>query len=389
LSGDQTFRKISLLSERADIIRFVENACETVDLLSVFSGKADIDSVIDNASLTLFDAALFQDSKTTLINRISKNYKRVICILSKDLPASIGQFAEFHFTYIVSFPLSIQNFRICILRFQNLLNNSRYEISPLSENYEDVPKSFFGNFCGKSEIIRDVRKRLLKVSCTQEPVLLLGETGTGKTTAAQVIHLLSDKKNKKLVYLPLSTVVETLAGSTFFGHAKGSFTNADSDSRGILEAADGSTLFFDEVGTASLDMQAMLLTVIETGVYKKVGAVKELHTNARFIFATNADLNKMLKEGRFRSDLYFRICDNVIRIPAIRERKEDIIDIVDNYIKKKNFTITLAALERLESYNWPGNIRELQKCLSRAMESNLTQIISEKDIDFGNFNFPQ
>ena len=218
---------------------------------------------------------------------------------------------------------------------------------------------------------------------------MLGETGTGKTTAAELIHALSVSKNKKMISYSLSTVVESLAESTFFGHVKGSYTNAENERIGLFEAADGSTLFLDELGVASLEVQAMLLTVLDTGNFKKVGTQKEQHVDVRMLFATNADLTRMLRNGSFRSDLYFRICDNIIKLPPLRERKEDILDIVKSYISKENYRIKQEALKRLENYSWPGNIRELHKCLRRAMNHSRDGIIGSEQIDFGDLNFLQ
>ena len=329
----------------------------------------------------MLDCSLLMNGSFSFFSRLQRFEERIVLILPVGLPEDIALFAEEHFTYIIPFPVSIEIFRTSVVRFQNLINHKAPEDIQLLADNQIVPQSFFGYFCGISEKILGVRRKLLKVSCSKKPVLLLGETGTGKNTAARVIHALSENKGKKLVRLPLSTVVDTLAGSTFFGHAKGSFTSADSDCKGVFEKANGTTLFLDELGTASLEVQAMLLSVLDTGVFKMVGTDIEKKTNARLILATNANLEKMLNEGSFRSDLYFRICDNIIKIPPIRDRKEDLFYMVDNYIKKRGFSISKIAMERLENYSWPGNIRELHKCLSNAMDNNPSYKISEKDLD--------
>ena len=189
-----------------------------------------------------------------------------------------------------------------------------------------------------------------------------------------------------MVSYSLSTVVESLAESTFFGHVKGSYTNASIETIGLFEAANGSTVFFDELGLASLAVQAMLLTVLETGNFKKVGSQKEQHVDVRVIFATNADLTQMLREGTFRTDLYWRICDNIIKLPSLRERKEDICDMVESYISKEDYTIKDEAIEKLENYSWPGNIRQLHKCLRRAMSHAKDHVIRADQIDFGDIN---
>lgn len=349
----------------------------------MFSDLFDMERALEGNSLIILDCSLLLDDGLSFFSHIEKFSEHILFILSPCLPASIIYYVETHFIYVMPFPVSIEFFRTNIVRVQNLINHKAPADIQLFADNEIIPKTFFGYFCGTSEKILGVRRKLLKVSCTRNPVLLLGETGTGKNTAARVIHALSENKGKKLIRFPLSTVVDTLAGSMLFGHAKGSFTSADCDCKGVFETANGTTLFLDELGTASLEVQAMLLSVLDTGFYKKMGSETEQRTNIRLILATNADIDKMMNEGTFRRDLYFRICDNIIRIPPIRERKEDICYMVDNYIQKRGFTITKSALERLESYSWPGNIRELHKCLSRAMDHNPSMVISEKDIDFG------
>ena len=383
MSGVRSFSKISLLSERSDVIKFVKNACEPAVPISVIETFDDFWAAVTGDSLVIIDASFFAGNGNAFLNPVKMICSKIICLLPIDIPQFIASNVEQHFCYSIPFPISIEKFRLMVIRYQNLINNKPISDIPLLAEGDVVPESFFGYFCGCSELIRGVRKRLLEVSTNKAPVLLLGETGTGKNTAANVIHSLSDNKQKKLISLPLSTVVDSLAGSTFFGHTKGSFTSADCDCRGVFEAANGSTLFLDQLGTASLDIQAMLLTVLETGNFKKVGDEEEQHCDVRLIFATNADLSRMLKEGTFRSDLYFRICDNIIRIPPIRERREDIHAMVENFIKKDCFSITRQALECLENYSWPGNIRELHKCLLRAMSNNPSHVIAEKDLDFG------
>ena len=191
-----------------------------------------------------------------------------------------------------------------------------------------------------------------------------------------------------MISVSLSTIVESLAESAFFGHKRGSYTNADYECLGYFEEADGSSLFLDELGVAPLTVQAMLLTVLESGNFKKIGENRERHSDVRMIFATNANLESMLVSGHFRKDLYFRICDNLIRIPPLREHKEDIRGMVQHYLDS-NMMITEDALELLQEYSWPGNIRELHKCLQRAKMNCGNNVITVDSIDFGGINFPQ
>ena len=380
MSESQSLSKISLLSERFDIIQFVEKACGPAVSMTSFPGLFDLELASKKASLVILDVSLFLSDDFAKLQRIEVFSERIVLIIPADLPSAVVSYAEKSFKFFIPYPVSMEVFRASMVRFCNYMNHKDPEDIQLLARNEAVPKSFFGYFCGTSDKILDVRRKLLKVSCSKRPVLLLGETGTGKNTAARVIHALSENKGKKLVRLPLSTVVDTLAGSVFFGHAKGAFTSAECDSKGVFERASETTLFLDELGSASLDVQKMLLSVLDTGYFKKVGSEIEQHTNARLILATNADIYRMMKGGTFRDDLFYRICDNIISIPPIRERKEDIHYMVDVYIQKKNFTITKSALEKLENYSWPGNIRELHKCLGDAMENNPSHVITEKDL---------
>ena len=388
----QNFSRVLLLSNRKDVINFLEAACGTINPLTVVTDYTKVPTV--DFEIVVLDATAIIGQNTSSLQILERFSDKFICLLPFDSPYDLCCYVEKSFKYIISFPISVENFKTCFFEMQNqLLQKIQLENYVLLGNAlretEPVPKSLSGYFYGKSEKIKTVRKKIMDAACSREPVLLLGETGTGKTTAARLIHELSESKEKELVRRSLSTVVESLAESTFFGHVKGSYTSAEHEEIGLFEKADGSTLFIDELGVASLDMQAMLLTVLETGNFKKVGTEKEQHSDARLIFATNADLIRMLREGTFRSDLYFRICDYIIKFPPLRERKEDIGEMVENYISKENFIIKDDALDKLMNYSWPGNIRELHKCLRRAMWNAKEHVIGAEQIDFGDLNLLQ
>lgn len=380
----QGLSRILLLSERSDIINYFKVACGSKIALSVGTEFTEIPSI--SFELLIFDTSLIIKKTNALYRCLEFFSDRLVCLLPIDTPYGIRKYVESRFKFIIPFPVTVETFRENLLSMQNQLQQ-RLKTADLSllEN-ENIPDTVLGYFCGSSSIIKSVRKKILSVADTNEPVLLLGETGTGKTTAGALIHGLSERGEKKMVSYSLSTVVESLAESTFFGHVKGSYTNALIETIGLFEAANGSTVFFDELGLASLAVQAMLLTVLETGNFKKVGSQKEQHVDVRVIFATNADLTQMLREGTFRTDLYWRICDNIIKLPSLRERKEDICDMVESYISKEDYTIKDEAIEKLENYSWPGNIRQLHKCLRRAMSRAKDHVIRADQIDFGDIN---
>ena len=375
------------MSERRDIINFFEAACAATISLIVQTEFTKILPV--SYELLIFDASLIAGKATSFYRCLELFSDKLVCLLPLDISSGLRDYVEDNFNYIIPYPISINNFRESFVFIQNKLMQSRKcENCSLLEN-ETIPDSVSGYFCGASSKIKTVRKKILGAACTRDPVLLLGETGTGKTTAAGLIHALSDTKGRRMVSYSLSTVVESLAESTFFGHVKGSYTNAEKERIGLFEEADGSTLFLDELGVASLEVQAMLLTVLDTGNFKKIGTQKEQHVDVRMIFATNANLDRMLREGSFRSDLFFRISDNIIKLPPLRERKEDICDMVESYISKEGFLINDEAVTKLVNYSWPGNIRQLHKCLRRAMCHTRGQVIHAEQIDFGDISFPQ
>ncbi len=386
MPGIQDFTRVSLISVRPDIINLVEAMCADflrLTIASDFHGLSNSDY-----SLLFVDASIFKDFDIDLLEYGKKYSALSICILPPALSPQVLTCVENIFKYFIPFPVSHDYFRSYCLRVKTVISSvSRSHISNKLQT-QPIPESFSGYFCGDSKIIKVVRSQIISAACSKAPVLILGETGTGKTTAAQVIHTLSDRKNKKMISVSLSTIVESLAESSFFGHVRGSYTNADCERIGYFEVANGSTLFLDELGVASPSLQAMLLTVLDNGNYKKIGDNEERHSDVRMIFATNADLEKMLNTGLFRRDLYFRIFDNTIHIPPLKAHKEDIRGMVMHFLPDDTI-ISEDALCLLEEYSWPGNIRELHKCLKRACINCINKVITAESIDFGDISFPQ
>ena len=386
MPGVQDSVRMSLISRRHDIINITEAMCSDDIKLTIASDFYSLD--FSDLTILLIDASLFLDFDLDVLESGEKFSAYSICILPSDISSQVINYVEKTYRYIIPFPINTSIFHSYCLRIRTKIPSLRKEDITRCNNFRSIPESFSGYFCGNSEIIRKIRSQIFDAACNKAPVLILGETGTGKTTAAYVIHSLSDRKNKKMVSVSLSTIVETLAESAFFGHIRGSYTNADYENKGYFEVANGSTLFLDELGVASRALQAMLLTVLETGNFKKIGESREQHSDVRMIFATNADMEMMLRTGRFRQDLYFRICDNLIRIPPLRSHKEDIRGMVLNYLDNKT-RITEDALGLLEEYSWPGNIRELHKCLHRAVEICTNKLITVDAIELADINIRQ
>lgn len=223
--------------------------------------------------------------------------------------------------------------------------------------------------------LKMVMEMVRNVAPLNSPVLLLGETGTGKEVIANAIHHNSPRKEKPLVRVQCGAIPNTLLDSELFGHEKGAFTGALSLKRGRFERADGGTIFLDEIGELTLDAQVKLLRVLQEKEIERLGGSETIKVDVRVIAATHRDLLKMVAEGTFREDLYFRLNVFPIIIPPLRERKEDIYALTIHFINRKcremglavHPPLTAEALQQLQNYNWPGNVRELQNVIERAL----------------------
>jgi PAS domain S-box-containing protein len=232
----------------------------------------------------------------------------------------------------------------------------------------------FGELLGQSESIRKVLKQVRQVAVTDMAVLILGETGTGKELVARAVHARSARRERPLVKVNCSALPSELIESELFGHEKGSFTGASARQIGRFELADRGTIFLDEIGDLPLSLQAKLLRVLQEGEFERLGSSKTIRANVRVIAATNRDLSEAMREGSFRSDLYYRLAVYPIQMPPLRERKEDIGLLVQAFLEEasrrlgRSFeAIPRRVLETLERYDWPGNVRELQNVIERAV----------------------
>lgn len=230
-----------------------------------------------------------------------------------------------------------------------------------------------GVMIGKSLPIEKMYSEIRTIAPTNYSVILYGESGTGKEVVAKTIHHYSDRKNKPFVALDCGTLSKELAASELFGHVKGSFTGALADKEGMFETAEGGTLFLDEVANLPMDVQVSLLRVIQERKYKKVGGTKEQSTNVRVIVASNEDLKQAYCDGKFREDLYHRFNEFSIRIPALRDRDDDIpmfaqffLDIANNELNKEIAGFDSEVMQLFHEYNWPGNLREFRNVVRRA-----------------------
>jgi DNA-binding NtrC family response regulator len=231
--------------------------------------------------------------------------------------------------------------------------------------------------------MRDVFKKVRAVASTRATVLLIGETGTGKGLLARMIHMHSNRCDDPFISVHCGAIPDTLLESELFGHEKGAFTGAVRKKLGKFEMARGGTIFLDELGTITPPAQIKLLQVLQDGTFSRVGGEEALHTDARMITATNADLAGMSDRGEFRKDLYYRLNVFPVEIPPLRERVEDIAQIVEVFLKKLNqryekniHSVHPQVLQAFRNYHWPGNIRELENLMERACILETTKVLT-------------
>ncbi|MCK5196126.1 MAG: sigma 54-interacting transcriptional regulator, partial [Desulfobulbaceae bacterium] len=244
----------------------------------------------------------------------------------------------------------------------------------------------YDNFIGNSAKIIEVFK-MIKV-CAQTDakiVLILGESGTGKQLVARAIHYHSARADAPFIETNCAAIPENLLENEMFGHEKGAFTDASRKHKGMFESAEGGSVFLDEIGDMPLAMQAKILKIIDSNKFRRLGGDKDIEANVRLITATNQDLQKMVREDKFRGDLYFRLNVMTILIPPLRKRKEDIPSLVNYFIERLNEEygrsvegVTPEALDCLASYDWPGNVRELRNAVERAMMLEEGRMLSHR-----------
>lgn len=227
---------------------------------------------------------------------------------------------------------------------------------------------------GESKALRDLLKMMERIASTSSNVLIIGESGTGKELVARQLHDWSERAKKSFVAVNCGAIPENLIESELFGHKRGSFTGAVADKPGLFEVASGGTLFLDEIGELPLSMQVKLLRAIQSRTIRRVGGNEDQKIDVRLIAATNRNLEKMVADGTFREDLYYRLNVLMLTTPPLRERKEDIPVLVEHFFKKcavkfgKELQgVTPEAMRALEAYSWPGNVRELENQVERAV----------------------
>ncbi|MDR1326493.1 MAG: sigma 54-interacting transcriptional regulator [Treponema sp.] len=265
------------------------------------------------------------------------------------------------------------------------MEKARDEISFLHSQL-DIEQGYH-TLIAKSPIVLEKLEIIDRIAQTDSSVLILGESGVGKELFAEQLHLRSKRRNKPFIRINCAALPENLLESELFGHVKGAFTNAVSSRKGRFEAADGGTIFLDEIGDLGLLLQAKLLRVIQQKTFEKVGSNTQISVDVRILAATNKDIEAMVKNGSFRSDLYYRLNVLPMYVPPLRQRTEDIPELATFFLKKsmletkKRFDgFSSEAMDALLSYSWPGNVRELENCVQRACVLSKNKQIEVEDL---------
>ena len=269
------------------------------------------------------------------------------------------------------------------------LRQSQREVNILKEQVEALSgqSSPEGDIIGESPVMQEVFATINKLSSTDANILILGENGTGKDVIARLLYRCSPRYGKPFVTIDLGSIPEQLFESELFGHERGAFTDAFESRPGKFEAANGSSLFMDEIGNLSIALQAKLLTVLQNRNVTRIGSNKVIPVDIRLISATNKDIPEMVKQGLFREDLFYRINTIHLEIPPLRERGDDILLFIDTFLRRftskyqrPDIRMHEQTIEKLRSYHWPGNIRELQHAIEKAVILCEGNVIRPKDI---------
>ncbi len=281
-------------------------------------------------------------------------------------------------------PFEIDELLVVVRRaldHQRLRTEYRYLRSERDEQFDHY------GIIGRSRAMDDIIKRAERVAETKSTVLITGETGTGKELVARAIHNRSAQRDMPLIKVNCAAIPESLLESELFGHVRGAFTGATTSKKGKFALADGGTIFLDEIGTMSLTLQSKLLRVLQEREFEPLGAERTERVDLRVIAATNRDLRQMVGDGRFQEDLFYRLNVIPIELPPLRERKDDLLPLVEHFVRKhaqrtgrRVDRVDEAALAMLQQYDWPGNVRELENTIERAVVLSAAPVITSDAI---------
>ena len=383
-----------IVDDEPDICELLELTLNRMDINTLSAGDLKSAHKIlneHNISICLTDMRLPDGNGIDLVKKIQGHFSHIpVAMISAhgNMDTAIEALKAGAFDF-VSKPLELAELRNLVNSAIKLADKNQ----DITHNKENTPKEKNSKtksetqqlLLGKSCAMKETRKLIEKLAKSQAPVYICGESGTGKELAANQIHNLSSRSDKPFMPINCGAIPTELMESEFFGHTKGSFTGANKDKQGLFQAANGGTLFLDEVADLPLSMQVKLLRAIQEKAIRPVGAPKEEKIDVRIISATHKDLKQLVADGDFRQDLYYRINVIELSMPPLRKRNDDIILLVEFFLNKlsgheTHYQLSNEAIEALEAYSFPGNVRELENILERAVVLCDDQLIQANDL---------
>jgi DNA-binding NtrC family response regulator len=379
-------------------ILVVDDDRDILDLISIKLKKLGFKVCTEKSPLSAFDKINTENFDLILVDQLMpeisglefidllkrKNNNTPVILMTAygNLEDAVLAMKKGAFHYITK-PLNFEELKIII--------DQALEISNLKREIQELKSILYTDIIAESPQMKEILETVKKVSPFDTTILITGESGTGKELIANLIHKNSLRKDKPFVAINCGAIPPDLLESELFGYKKGAFTGASSDKKGLIEEAEGGTLFLDEIGELPLDLQVKLLRVLQENEIRPLGSNRSKKINVRFIAATNKDLKKMVEEGKFREDLYYRINVIPIHIPPLRERKEDILPLAYFFLKKYSSKygippkkLSEKAKQQLLNYEWKGNVRELENLMERTLLITDTEAIDELPVNVSN-----
>jgi DNA-binding NtrC family response regulator len=338
-------------------------------------------------ALILTDVRLPDGDSLEILPELVETYPVIVLTAFGSVRNAVDAMKQGAADYLLK-PVGLDELLLTIERaLENSLLRRENQFCKRQLNARDARKNLM---VGDSAALQEVLRLIEAVAADEITVLVQGESGTGKELVAKEIHNNSPRARRSFVAVDCCTLQEKLFESELFGHEKGAFTGADRQKKGLIEVAEGGTLFLDEIGEIDATIQAKLLRILETGQFRRLGGTKDLMADVRVVAATNRDLKKMVDEGAFRADLYYRLNGFDLLAPPLRQRREDVPALAEHFIRNHSFSRRIekrlngGALRKLIAYDWPGNIRELKNVIERAIIlSRDKPIIGPEHLAFG------
>ena len=363
---------ISLYAKENATSSFIQDVFSSVDYQLDFFHDVPAADAIPQVTLIIWDLDSFPESNLETLTTIREKSPDTLILVYAENPERFSEISNKLYDSV----LSVESLKLHLMS----------RIAKLKEihNARKIFRERMSHLVGKSPAMQSLRKTVERAIVHTGPVLIQGETGVGKELIAQAVACVYDK----FVTVNCSAIPDNLFESELFGHTRGAFTGAQNERIGLFEAADGGAIFLDEIGDMPLHAQVKLLRVLQSKEIRPLGANKTKHIDVRIIAATNRDLQQEIAEKRFREDLYYRLNVIPVQISPLRERKEDIEDLANYFIRTyqtagENYSLSSEALIKLQEYDWPGNIRELENVIQRALCFTSAGTLRPEDIQIG------